>query len=240
MLNLSLCGVRVSRNRAVASGVTSLEEGIGLIAVRVAGQVTVKPGVGGANTEEFAGVALNERTAPTLAPLVYRAKVVLVTSGQWGVVLNRNVVGTPRVVYTASGTALTASGGGAPTAGQYRVVNNNVVEVNTADLGKEIEVTYTYAPTIADLYQLGGDNSPTTFATLPTLIGVTGVIEEGLVYTTNFDPSADWAGWTPASTIKVGANGVFQIGGTGASVKGRVMHAPSVDIPFLGIDFSVL
>jgi hypothetical protein len=239
MLNLSLCGIRVSRNRDVASGVTSIEEGVGLIAVRVNGVPTVKPGVGSANTEEFAGVALNERTAPTLAPLVYRAKVVLVTSGQWGIVLNRNVVGTPRVIYTATGVALTAAGG-APTAGQYRVVTNNIIEVNTADLGKELEVTYTYAPTVADLYQLGGDNSPTTFATLPTLIGVTGVIEEGTVFTTNYDPSADWAGWTPASSIKVGANGVFQIGGTGATVKGRVISAPSVDIPFLGLDISVL
>lgn len=239
MLSLSQSAPRVTRNRIINSSVTTIEEGQGLTVTRVAGEVTVKVGAS-ANTDEFAGVALYERTAPSLFPSVYKARVTLISAGLWGVLLPRNVVGSVRVIYTSNGTALTLDVGGSFDAGEYKITNSNIIEVNSADLGKELQITYTYAPTTSDLMQIGGDNSPTTFAPLPTEIGVTGVVEEGVVYTSNFDPTADWANWTPATAIKVGTNGIFQLGGTGATVKGRVISAPNVDQPFLGIDFSVL
>jgi hypothetical protein len=240
MLDLAKSEIRVSRNRDVASGVTSLEEGVGLMAVRAGGILTVNRGAGAANTEEFAGVALHERQAPALMPIVIQSKVVLISTGLWGVVLSRAVVGTPRVTYVATGTALTVAGG-APAAGEYRIVGGTTVEVNSADLAKTIQITYTYTPTVADLMLLGGDNSPTTFASLPGIISVVGVIEQGLVYTSNFDPTINWDAWTPTIGLKVAANGIFtSAAGTGATVNGRVVQAPNVDSPFLGIDFSVL
>ena len=246
MLNLTYSSIRVSRNRPVISSVTTLEEGTGLIASRVNGELQVGPSVGAANTEEFAGFALNERTAPALFPSVLLSQVVvLVTGTTYGVSLPRPVVGAVRVAYTTSGTALTLSGSGgtaAPNAGEYRITSGNIVEVNVADLAKKINITFKYSPTIQDILTLGGDNSPTTFLSIVQFTGNTGVIEEGVIFTSFFDVAIDWANWTPTVGLKLAANGVItSAAGTGATItRGRVVAAPTTDIPFLGVDFAIV
>ncbi len=239
MIYNSLCQIRVSNPYGVAAGVTAVEEGRALIGVRENGTLKAKIAVGGANTEEFIGFALNERTAPSIFPLVLENEVVvLLEAGKWGVQLPKTLTGTPRVSYVSSGTALTVASG-APAAGEYRVVGSQI-EVNTADLGKALRIVGNYVPNIADLMYLGGDNSPTTFSTITSLIDTTGVIEQGVVYTSNYDVTVDWASWTPATGLKAVANGVVSTSGTGATIRGRVVQAPTQDIPFLGIDFSSL
>ena len=242
MLKLSYCEIRVSRPRDVAAGVTTIEEGVGLMAVREQGITKVKPSTGAANTDEFAGFAMNERTAPSLFPMVFQGKVVLLSAGKWGFNLPKAPVGTPRVTYDATGAVIpvyTADSDSVLEVDEYKITGT-VFETTVDALGKLINVVYNFSPTFADLQVLGGDNSPTTFSTLASLIGITGVIESGLVYTSNFDPSIDWANWTPAIGLKSVANGVITtLAGTGAIIKGRVMAAPSVDMPFLAIDFSV-
>lgn len=240
MLYNSLCQMRVTDPISVATGVTKIEEGRALIGVREGGTLKAKASVGAANTEEFIGFALNERTAPEIFPHVMEnAVVILLEAGKWGVNLPKTPVGTPRVAYAATGAALTAAAG-APNAGEYRVTGSQI-EVNSADLNKKLNIVFNYVPNIADLMYIGGDNSPTTFSTITSLIDKTGVIEQGVVYTSCYDVTIDWASWTPAIGLKATANGVVGVGaGTGATIRGRVIQAPTQDIPYLGLDFSNL
>lgn len=248
MLHLSKSDPRRTTSRPVAAGVGAIEEGIGLIAVREGGIMKVKPGVGAANTEEFAGFAINERTAPANFPLVRENQsVVLLETGIWGIRIPKAVVGTPRITYSATNVALTeytADLDSVLEAGEYKLATltngDYSIQVVEADLGKKLNVIYSYAPTVADLMMLGGDNSPVTFSTITGIVGETGVFEEGVVYTSNYDVIVDWANWTPAAPIKIGANGVVKTSGNGATVPGgRVIEAPTADSPFLGISFRV-
>ena len=243
MLKLSSCKIRVSDTFDIAAGVVSLEEGLGLIAVRENGKLKVKAGLGAADTEEFAGISLSERTAPTIFPLILtEAVVVLLETGKWGVRLPRPIVGTPQIRYAATNVALTlytADSDSLLEAGEYQP-SSDYIQVVEADLGKKLNVIANYAPTIQDMHTLGGDNSPTTFAPMTSVLGATSAITSGTVYTSNYDVTIDWANWTPAVGLKVKANGVIGSGtGTGATIKGRVVEAPTQEQPFLGFEFSV-
>lgn len=248
MLNLSKCDPRRTTSRPVAAGVGAIEEGVGLNGVLESGILKLKPGVGAANTEAFAGFALNERTAPTTFPMVLQDQtVVLIESGVRGIRIPKAVVGTPQIRYAATNVALTeytADADALLEAGEYKITTasdgGNIIEVHADDLAKKLNVIYTYTPNISDLYMLGGDNSPVTFSTITGIIGETSVIEEGVVYTSNYDVTVDWASWTPATGLKLGANGVVKTSGNGATIVGRVVEAPTQDSPFLGIDFAVV
>lgn len=245
MLHLSKSDPRRSTSRPVAAGVGALEEGIALIASRENGVLKVKPGVGSSNSEEFAGFVLNERTAPALFPRVLENQtIVQFEAGRYGVRIDKPVVGVPRIVFASNNVALTeytADLDAILEAGEYKISTasdgGNVIETVVGELGKKLNIIYNYAPTVIDLIQLGGDNSPVTFSTITSIIGETSVIEEGTVYTSNFDVTVDWIN-TAGSAIKVGANGVLKASGNGASVPGaRVIEAPTQDTPFLGIAF---
>lgn len=236
MLNLSFCKIRVSATRPLAVGQTSLDEGLALMAVRDStGTLTVKP-TSGTSTDEFAGFSMSERQLPTIFPQVFVGNVVLLSTGVYGVQLPRAIVGTPRVSYTSNNTGLTSNSGLA--AGQYfATATPGQVTVNAGDLGKSLTIIYNYSPTIQDMFYLGGDNSPTTFTTMAGVIGATGVIESGEVYTSYYDTSIDWLSWTPTVGLKGVANGIVTTAaGTGATIKGRVVMTPNTDFPFLGID----
>lgn len=247
MLNLSKCDPRRSVSRPVAAGVGAVEEGIALNGVREGGILKVKPAVGAANTEEFAGFALNERTAPANFPMVLENQVVVqFEAGRYGVRIAKPVVGTPQIRFASNNVALTeytADLDSVLEAGEYKITTatdgGNVVEVLVGDLGKKLNIIYAYAPTVTDLMMLGGDNSPVTFTSITSIIGETGVIEQGIVYTSNYDVTVDWANWTPASPLKAGANGVVKLSGNGATINGRIIEAPTQDSPFLGVSFAV-
>lgn len=245
MLLLSKSDIVKSRTRPLAAGVFTMPEGAGLISVREGGLLKVKVAAGAADSEVFAGFALNERAAPSLFPAVIEnATVVLVAAGKWGVVINRPVVGTARVSYASSGTALTLDAGSTFDGGEYKVSTlpdgRTFIEVVEADLGKKLNIVYTYTPTIDDLMFIGGDNSPVTFSNITSIIQETGVIEGGTVYTSDFDPTVDWAGLAASTAIKLGANGIVKTAGNGATIpNARIIEAPSADQPFLGIEFSL-
>lgn len=238
MLNLAASVIVRTAPMNTASTAGAIEEGAGLLQTLENGEVVVKISDGTTNLD-FAGIAVSERTAPALYPVVTEpTTVVTLASGAKGIDLGRVPASVGRVTY-ADGTALTL--GTVPDAGEYKVVGTTIV-VNTADLGKKLVVTYTFVPTVQDIIALGGDNTPTTVGSMVSALkGVTVVKSAEKLITSFYDTTVNWGAWVPATGLKVAANGIITIGsGTGVAIPGgKVVKAPTADDPFLGIAFSV-
>lgn len=223
-------------NTSLASG--AIEEGAALLQFLEANDVVVKISDGG-TTLDFAGIAVSERTAPALFPVVTDPLTVVALPGSvHGVDIGRIPAQVGRVTY-ADGTALTL--GATSTPGNYAVSGSQIL-VNVADLAKRLVITYTFVPTIQDIIALGGDNTPTTVGSMVSALkGVTVVKAAEKLLTSFFDATVNWGAWVPGTGLKAAANGMITIGsGTGVTIPGgKVVHAPTADEPFLGIAFNV-
>jgi hypothetical protein len=103
--------------------------------------------------------------------------------------------------------------------------------------GATYKVVYTYALTAAQAIALVGNVQPGQHAGVQ--FNATGVAEQGIVYVSNFDTSVNYN----ATTVLVGlAGGKVGVADTDDEViiKGRVVELPTVEFPFLGIEFNAL
>jgi len=224
-----------STERPVAAGATVAAEGQALVNDTTGGVHGVKPSTG-ASGEIFVGVSIAQQLTPLYLPSIERATV---TAGLTVTTLNTPVAGTLRV-YNVTKAAVVAAGS---SAGQYGISGNviTVVTGGTTVAADVLEVSYRYSPTTLQARAIQGD-IPAGGAASLTLNSV-GVVLSGDVYTTEFDTSVDWTAANPA--IKVGANGLFTIGGSGATVpnayivKVPTFGSPNTGDSVLGIHFSV-
>jgi hypothetical protein len=203
---------------AVASGAVMTTEGQALIRAATLG-VTVSAGAAG---EVFAGFSIIGVSANPLTP-AYNTKVETFTVPASGIVsLAFAPVAGQVGVYDNTTSAQVA----APT-----VVGQTVTTLTVGDI---VTVTYRYALTVNQAKALVGDNQPGGYA--GAVVAQVGVVKRGIVYTTEFDASKNWAA---ATAIKLAAGGqVTDQTGTGVAIQGYVVEAPSVTNPYLGIEFS--
>jgi hypothetical protein len=186
-----------------------------------------------ANTDIFIGAAYEVYTTPTQAPVVQT--VTVPSSAPYTVVLNSSpIAGSISIVYAnATGTQFTSETtvAGITAAGQYNLTGN-LLTFDSADAGANVIVTYLYAPTVQQALALVGTGN--VGSVYPSNVTNTiGLIQHGIVFTSNFDASVNWF----SATSLVVANGMFTSGKTGGAINGYVYAAPSVASPFLGVYF---
>ena len=210
----------VSIELPVAPGSLIAAEGQALIADTTTGVFGVRPSTGGA-TDNFVGVAVSQQQT-----LAFMSKVEdgVHPAGNTFTLARTPAAGTLSVYNLTTGAVVPPGGGGWTLAGR-------VVTLAVATLGNNLAYTYRFAPTAMEARTLQGDVYPGGPA--GALVNQVGVIKNGVVYTTEFDSAVDWRATNPV--IRVGANGLFTIGGAGAIVNCALVSVPSVAQPFLGL-----
>jgi hypothetical protein len=222
-----------SSEATVAPGASISAEGQAL--VRAVGAnasgVTVSAGTPPAGTSGFAGVdeafagfsVLGVSAAPL--PMLYATKVEQFTVPGSGIVqLAQTPVAGQLAAFDLTANAAVAT----PT-----VVGSTVT---TLTAGNVVRVTYQYATTSVQSRSMQGDVQPGGYA--GQIVGQTGVVKRGTIFTDQYDASKNWAA---ATSIKLAANGhITDQSGTGCTIPGYVVSAPSTDTPYLGIEFSAV
>lgn len=216
----------------LAANVTTVEDGQALVLSVEDNVAKAKPSAG-TSGEIFLGIAYSRLVRPSTAVFV---ETVTGPDGGGAVTLTK----TPKALASTSVrtgvTALTVQAGAANDDTEVQLVGA-VLTFHADSAGIEYVVTYRYDLTLIEARNLFGDgiHGP---ASAVEETGVVGVITDGEVWTSNFDPSDNWAAANIAD-IKTGASGEIVRAGNGAAIRGHVMKVPDADFPFLGISFTV-
>lgn len=190
----------------------------------------VKVSVGGAS-EIWSGISISQQNTITQSGFVdtltassaspYTTNLTNPLAATTAIYVYDNTAGSAMTIVTA-----------APTTGQVEVAaGSTLLTFNSAQAGHSVTAYYRYNLTAAQSIGLqgtilpGGDSG--------AILNVVGVLIAGDVYTDQWDASVAWTG-NPVA-VKLSTAGLFTVGGSGISVPGRVIHAPTSDDPFLGL-----
>lgn len=237
MISFERTRVVISNDRPVASGSTIAAEGLALVADYTGGQFGVKASGAGV-AQMFAGFSIGQRITPTYLPFCEEVVIADLGGSVFGALLTK----TPA---NPSASTVRATIGG--TEGVYDTtpdatldfwVDGQYVKGFSTDEGLTLKIWYRYAVTVADILALQG-NMPAGGITAGEVLDMIGVIEQGDIFTSEFNQARDWAA---ATSIKVCANGQLDTeAGTGTVINAYVIHLPTAgdgETPFLGIRFS--
>lgn len=216
MLNINTTKVIKSDAADLASGVATVLEGKALVAVYEGGELKVKHSTGAAN-EKFVGIAFN--TVQPVDKLPFFDFLTTLPGVATIVLPYAPVGGAIRLVDTADNAVLTV--GDPATAADKFSINATTVTVHASRKDHKFSVSFDMVPTIQQLQMLQGDTAPGV--NVIRQLGRTGFIQIGEVETYEFDPLADWSNPT---TVKLGADGRFTVGGSGTTVDCIVVRAP--------------
>ena len=214
--------VQLSHDSLVAPGAVFTSEG--QAAVRAAGNTAagVQPSAGTAG-EVFAGfVIAGGSSAPFAEPYFNKIEEFVVPSTGSVTLARSPITGQYSVYNKATGAAVTGT-----------TLTDNVISGLTA--GMSIKVVYKFALTVIERQALQGNVEPGGYA--GAQVGQIGTIVKGIVYTSNFDTSKNWAA---ATAVKLAANGqLTDQSGSGVTIPAFVIALPSVEIPYLGLEFDI-
>lgn len=234
MLDLNRCTIVESVPGTLASTVMSIEEGLALVNVLEGGYGRVAPSTG-ASGEMFRGVALGNAGQST--QIKRYEKFTVPSNSPYTVTLSRTPIGDGVVVIEAGGSnprivLLKAS---AASATEYAIAGN-VITLHSSFAGRTGYVVYT-SPMLATEAAQTQYGSANKFGTMDlSIIPAIGIITTGEVYIDNYDPTSDWASWTTATPVKLSADGVFTLGGSGSSIESiAVVKVPVAGDPWLGL-----
>lgn len=197
------------------------------------------------NNSEFLGISCGIYKGRTATfPKIEQVTASGVSGGLVTALLSKPVSNTDDLyVYKGSdysGTLMSkTSANAAPTgASDYRLeADGRTLTFDDQNDGSTFFVIGNYVPSANDirfLYEQGGDIFPGNNA--PAYLGQVAVITAGIVYTDQFDKSANWGAADASTPIKGGANGLFTLSGNGCICTGvKVYEVPSVDKPYLGL-----
>ncbi len=211
----------ISIELPVAPGSSVTAEGQALVADTTSGVFGVKPSTG-ASTDNFVGVSVSQQMTLNFVSKVEEA---VHGTGNTFTLARTPASGTLSVYDLTAGAVVPASGGGAWS------LTGRVVTLDAATQGHLLAYTYRYAPTATEARAIQGDVYPGGPA--GAAVDQVGVIKNGVIYTSEFDAAVNWRATNP--TIRVAANGLFTIGGTGTIVPCALVSVPSVAQPFLGL-----
>jgi hypothetical protein len=221
-----------TREWPVAAGQPAIEEGLALILKQENGVGKAAISGGASDNDLFIGFAMNQQAVPAIIP--YVQEVQIPDTSPYTVTIDKVPVGSLGLRLKSDNTAFALDAGGGLATGEYQYASG-VLTFAAADAGKVLVLTHRYSPTLLESMYAGaasfGNSGNVTLTT-----GTTGVIEKGEVFTTCFDPTVNWSIVTGASVIKAGANGLVQVGGTGATIHhALIINVPSAENPMLGI-----
>lgn len=235
MLDLNISRLRSdsSRMAGLHSSVTKIAEGTLLQTVIEGGKAVVLPTAGG-NSEQIAGLALNNAGQVTLAPRY--EEITVPATGPYTVTLANAPNGGVRVAPVAGGAAYTVDAGGGLATTEYTLAGR-VLTFAAADAGLKLRVSYKYSPTLVEAQALFGQQP---FEDPQGIIRATGVLYHAdEIYLTNFDPASDWWAATPGPLYS-GASGVVTKSSGGVLLRDCfVIAAPSANSPYLGLRWKV-
>lgn len=210
--------------REVATVVSAPVTDDGQVLVTAAGAAGAFPSTGAAG-EVFLGFSFNQTSGAPYLPATAVKVEEFVPSGTT-YTLQQQV---------ASGSLLALKAGVKDSA--VGVASGNAYGLTGLTAGASYKVVYTYALSNAQAVALVGNVQPGQHAGVQ--FGATGVAEQGIVYISNFDTSVNY----DATTVLVGlAGGKVGVADTDDEViiKGKVVELPTVEFPFLGIEFNAL
>jgi len=213
------------RQQAAAS---ITQEGLCLVSGIVAGVQGVNVS-GGNSGEIFAGFSFTRTSAASFLPTTEVKVETLVIPAGGVVTLSRSPASSTTSVYDVTD-------GGAVSGGNV-AVSGAAVTITAAStrgaVGNTVKVTYRYTLTVSEAKLKYGDVTPGGYS--GSMLGTIGVAQAGKIFTNAFDTTIDW---TAATTLKTGASGLIVTTGNGATINGYVTDVPTVDYPFLGIQFA--
>lgn len=227
MLYSPLTTFHKSNEFPIASGAVVTEAGQAWVFALQNGRSVVQPSTGAAN-EVFAGfTSLQTNMAPFIPTTYVKVETLVVPTSGLLTLARTPVTGT--VVITNANTNATVTLG---TLSGNTVIAGTVTGGVSNAAAQTVNVTYTYALSVAEATALVGNIQPGGF--IGNLVGQVGLGQEGVVYTNQFDTAINWATTT---SITLGAGGKLTTGGN-VVLKAVVKQAPSVGYPFLGLQFS--
>jgi hypothetical protein len=220
--------------RPIATGSTIGAEGIPLIQAIENGEEHVLPSTTGAN-DVFVGFSYAHNIVPTVMSRV-EAHTVPAASPYTVQLERNNVIAANIIAYEAADLSNTITEAGAVASGEFTVVDaTGVMTFHSDEAGMAILVVYRYTPTTLEVSMemphLNININP-AFSYVDNM----GVIVGGEVYTDQFDGSVDWTNNPAAVYLGTG----ILTGSGNVQITGRVIHAPDVDNPFLGISFGLV
>lgn len=212
----------------VSISVNSIIEGQALVSVMENGGLAVAPSAGGAS-EKFMGIAFNQ-FAPQLS--VPQMEEVTVGTGDQAK-LTRKLTGnaTNARAVVVGGAALTATTS-TPASGEFKVETDGyTVSFHADQANAVVQITYRTDLTQREAVATMGSARQPAAPTATEFLGSTGVITRGIVVTSEYDPTANWAG---GGNVKTGANGRFTLTGSAPDIANVVIvKAPSITDPNL-------
>lgn len=209
-----------SSEAILAEGAQVTQEGQAMVAVPGKG---ISPSTGAAN-EIFAGFAMNQLCGiPVLEPYGIAVEEFLVDSSAKVTVQFAPISNSVALINLESSGKIDS-----PT-----VTGKTIAATMTA--GMKVKVVYRYALTNIQARAMMGDAQPGGPA--GAIVGQCGLAKRGIIYTSCFDTSVNWAA---ATAIKLASDGfVTDQSGKGTVLTGAyVVKVPTAEIPFLGIEFS--
>lgn len=211
-----------SSEAILAEGAQVTQEGQAMVAVPGKG---ISPSTGAEN-EIFAGFAMNQLCGiPVLEPYGIAVEEFLVDSSAKVTVQFTPIKSSVALIDLETDTAID------PT------VNGKTIAAKDKEMtaGMKVKVVYRYALTNIQARAMMGDAQPGGPA--GAIVGQCGLAKRGIIYTSCFDTSVNWAA---ATTIKLDSGGfVTDQSGKGNTLAGAyVVKVPTAEIPFLGIEFS--
>lgn len=210
----------VGREAAMSASSPVTDDGQVLVQ-NATGNVFPSTATSGTDADVFAGFSFNQTSGAPYLPAT-AVKVEEFTPSGTTYTLQQSVV---------SGSALILKDGsvdGSASASGYAL--------SGLTAGSAYKVVYTYALTQAQAIALVGNLQPGQHAGVQ--FGTSGIAEQGVVYVSNFDTSVNY---TLATVLYAMAGGkVGAVASGRLKLQAKVVELPSVEFPFLGIEFNAL
>ena len=230
MLNIERSRIVFSKSATLDDDASVTDEGMVLILTNDDGKPTVTESSAAAGT--FYGVSLFERRAPATLPAV---RLIPGDGELQTATLDNYVNGSAslRVINNATGVEAALDPASAQTEAAIAQATG-VITISSALLATEtLKVTYRYTPTVQQLIPLVG--TVINASELDAGADV-GVVQKGVIYTSNFVTSEAWA---VGDQLRLGASGQFAKTGAGTQLtteRAVVVETPTTAQPFLGIE----
>lgn len=213
-----------SAEAVVADGAVIAAEGLALVRIKTAQAAGVQTSTGTATDELFVGFSVAGTSAAPFPEMFNNKVETFLVPGTGTVTLGRTPMPGQVSVYDETAGAVVAS----PTIAG--------AQISGLTAGNTVTVTYKYAETFVDMVSRQGNVQPGGYS--GAYVQQIGVAKRGVIYTSEFDASKNWRA---ATEIRLGANGQLsdQSLTTATLLTNAVIVAiPSVEYPFLGIEFS--
>lgn len=214
-----------TKEMPLAATATLAQDGQAMVRQQIGNIFGVGPSAGTAG-EKFVGFLVAQTSAvPFLQTTAVRVDRFVVPAGK--------VLTLPRAALASSVFVYDVTNSAARTPDS---ATGTTVDLTTAGVvGSTVDVTYRYNLTVNEARTMNGDVQPGGYAGLMTRSAT--IWQAGTIYTDQFDTARNYAA---ATDIELSASGLItdQSGSGNVVIPCTVIQVPSVDFPFLGLEFS--